>query len=327
LGTTTPTVEAALSDVEQWQSDQADRNQSELAEVEQEMESLRTAIANLQEQLAALEEFKAQVTGRSDSLGREGILKAYDAIFAALQEQAAQVVQRAALVAEAEAERLAALPDSLRQSEVASLVDEFEQFKDTEASLASLPESYRTVVVQHHQQVVDKLRDHINALMAGPVEVRGDTHAVEVVYAIDAPDGTPELLVVVVPVSDQTHTAWRERDEDLQSWIAARVVQGIYAASAEAHHPVQAMCGGHRGLLAIEVDLLGAPPRLSEAFQERISSLLSEAPELKAAHLVVTAREVSIDYLLPPEDDTESSLDDVELAPAASEAQEAADAG
>src|SRR5690606_11645553 len=126
---------------------------------------------------------------------------AHEAIFAALERQAEQVVERAARVAEAESARAAALEEVMKDSTSAPLLEEFEQFRDhVEPTLSALPESYRSALLQHHEQVVARLREHIARAGGGPVVLEAEVVGLDLVYAVDAPDGPAELLMVVLPL-------------------------------------------------------------------------------------------------------------------------------
>lgn len=304
-GVDTRTVEAALDEIASWRAEQEGKKQKELAEVEQELGTLRTALESLQQQLEALETFKAQLTDGEGDIELQEIERAYASIFDALASQATRVAQRATLVAEAEQARTDATLESLARSDSAPLFEEYRQFRTTvQPTLAALPESYRSVVTQHHEQLAAKLRETVGRLLAGPVTLDAEPLEVEVVYGIDAPEDAPELLIVVLPVADEVHGRWVSRDEDLQTWVAARVVQAIYQAVREAGPAgAQALCGGHKGLLAIEADLVGAKGDIGAVVQRQLEAVLGSAPELVAAGLKVTVREVSVDYLLPPEEE------------------------
>ncbi len=322
---TIETLDETVASLEQWRSEEGAKHNAELAEAEQEMDSLRKAVTNLEEQIKALEEFKSEVESRASSLPGRAISRGNDAIFSALATQSEALAARAALVSAAEAERSAALPAALAESDVGELVTEYRQFKEqVEPTLAALPESYRSVILTHHEGVANKLQDHLASRLAAPVQIEGDALEVQVAFAIDAYEGVPELLVVVVPVSEATHSDWQNRDEDLQTWLAARVAQAVYQAAKASGQPVHPATGGHRGLLAFELDLLQAPPGLVDSFREHLVVVLGSAPEFKGAKIKVAATEVPIDFLVPPEDEhTDSGVSTV----AVSGGQEAADAG
>ena len=125
---------------------------------------------------------------------------------------------------------------------------------------------------------------------------------IDLVYGVDAPEGTPELLICVLPISDGAFTEWADRPEDLATLLGARVVQGIYETTRQTGpRGAQAVCGGHQGLLAIEVDLEGAKGDVARALADNLTAVLSSAPELAAAKVRVHPRRVDVDFLLPPD--------------------------
>lgn len=304
LGTTASTVAAVLADVERWKADEEARHKAEMVEVEQEIKNLQTAIGNLQQQLEALTRFRSDLDGKASALGDQEVQRAYSALFDALGEQAKRLAARERLVGDKARERASSLAATLGGSDLGPLVQEYEQFKAAvEPTLGSLPQSYRDVILEHHANIAGKLRGHIDALTAGPIEVEAEALQVDVVYAIDAPDGAPELLVFVLPVDETVHSGWLDREDGLQLWLAARVVQAVYETSAKTGFVrAQAMAGGHRGLLVVEVDLAGADPAFVEGVERRLGELLSQAPELAGARVEATPRKVEVDYILPPDD-------------------------
>ncbi|MBX2801710.1 MAG: hypothetical protein KTR31_28790 [Myxococcales bacterium] len=298
-------VADALQEVERWRREEESRHTAELKETDDELRNLANAISNLEQQQQALARFRDDLLSKVASLPRRGLDRGHQTLFTVMREQSQALEKREAQVADATRKRLANLEATLRQSAVAPLVDEYRQFKvAVEPNLSSLPESYRSVVTQHHHRISERLQEHVHALLSVPVEIKAEPLRVEVVYSVDAPEGTPELLVVVIPVSDRVHFGWVDRQDGLQTWLAARVVQAIHeAALGSGFSEVDPMAGGHMGLLAVEVDLVGAPGPFLTMFEDRLAVLLSGAPELGGAAVLATASQVDADFVMPPEEE------------------------
>lgn len=303
MSSTVTTVTEALAEIARWRADEEARRKAERVEVDQELENLRSALENLQGQIAALEKFRAELTARDDGLSAQEIAKGYDAVLRGLSAQSERLVERSQALKRADEARTERALAELARSDMASAFEEYRQFRTSvEPTLAALPESYRKAVVQHHELLAARLREHVAALFAEPTSLDADPCEVEVVYGIDAPDGDPELFIAILPVPDTVHTEWARRDDDLQTWFAARVLQAVHAALRAAGLPAaQVMCGGHRGLLALEADLVGASHDVAAHVGRALAEVLPASPELVAAHLRVRPTEVPIDYLLPPE--------------------------
>lgn len=293
-------VQDALQDAAHWRADQASRQKAEQIEVDQQLAELRLSLANLQEKLAALEQFRASFDARGDELRKGEVQRAHDGIFEVLDAQRGALEGRSAELVAAEARRAAMLETVLAESDLASKLVEYKQFKQSvEPALAQMPESYRKVVLGHHEQVAAALRQRVAELTGDPVHAEGPPLTLDVVYAVDAPDGVPELLVVVTPVAAKALESWQDRPEDLQTRLAARVVQAIYEACfALGLEGVQVQSGGHRDLLAIEADVAGAPAGLAEELGRRLEAAFRGALELVAAKVTLTARGVHADQVL-----------------------------
>lgn len=298
-----PSVVTALQEVGRWRTEELARHQAELSEVDQEVSSLQAAVANLQQQLEALSRFRGELVGKGGKVDAQVTERSYSAVFASLQGQAGALAERTGLVRQAEGDRRAAIAAAMNDSAISALLQEYSQFKTVEPTLAALPESYRTAIVAHNSTVRERLKSALGNLNRGPVEVDAAEHTVEVVYAVDAPEGNPELLVVVLPLPEEVHSDWANRNEDLQTWVAARVVQAVYQACRLAGLPAaQALYGGHQEMLAVEVDVVGARADLPDLLARTLGQVLSDAPELAAAKVRVVGQPVAIDYLLPPEE-------------------------
>ncbi len=300
-------VTDALAEVTRRQEEQSSRHSSELAEVDQELESLRTAMANLQQQIEALSKFREELLTKAADSGAGSLhRKTYDAIFETLRSHAEALSGRAAELAEVHRAREQALSATLEDEAVQKLLVEFEQFKtQVEPTLHALPESYRSVLESHHAEVEEKLREHLGEHASGPATLDAEPLHLDVVVATDAPEGVVEVILLVLPVVEQVQTAWAEREEDLQTWVAARVMQAVYQVCQELGLAgAQAMYGGHQGLLAVEVELGATDPEgVRATLVETIDRMLAEASELAAAQVRLSARPVDVDHLFPPEDE------------------------
>ncbi len=300
------TVADVLAEVERTAAAESDRQSAELAEVEQQIVQVRGELASLEQQLSALTTVRDQLERSSSAQRHERLARAHHELFEVLREQAAGLGAREGALQQRSRQHLEGIEAQLETSSMAPLLQEYTSYIEAvEPTLAGLPESYRSAVVQHHQRLKTRLAQHIQALAAQmpPLE-QVEPLSVELVYAVDAPEGTDELLIVVVPVSDQIVVAWPERKGGLQTWLAARVVQPIYEAGKLAGFPqAQPTYGGYQGLVAVELELDVAPEGFVGAFEERLRALLGSAAELRDARVDVEPQRLHVDVVSPPEVD------------------------
>lgn len=296
-------VATALEGVATWRKEQEATREAELVEVDSQLETLRAELAALQEKVASLEAFRTELQGKDPEGGM--VARSYNAIFAALLSQATTLDERSAESLAARQARDAQVLATLPKSEIAPLVEEYEQFKAQEETLMALPESYRGAIVEHHQGVVERIQAYLDEHTSAPVPLEDAAPLeLELVYAVDAPAGKPEVLICVLPVKDVVLTDWANRPEDVSTLLAARAVQSIYEALKQTGPSgAQAVYGGHQGLLALEVDIDGASKDVAKVLADNLGAVLKSAPELAAAKLSVTARNVNFDFLLPPLDE------------------------
>jgi hypothetical protein len=299
------TVAAALEDVAKWRNEASTKSKSEIVDVDLEIEKFQAAIASLQQQIEALRKSRDEIAKKDGSLVEEEIGRSYNAVFAALTEQMEAVRGRATSLAESDTSRSTALTEALKDPTTAALMTEYTQFKTTvEPTLKALPDSYKAVIMQHHDGVAKKLRDTLEKVGGTAAPVDGPELSVDAVFAVDAPDGAPEVLMMVLPVQEQVGTDWQARTDDAQTWVAARVIQGAYAALQGAGLATARVAfGGHQGLLAVEVEIAGAKKDFGSNLQFELRKALAGAKELTAAKITVNTRELVVDHLLPPEED------------------------
>ena len=303
-------VSGALQELKDQHAREVERQAQELSEVDQELSGIREAITNLEKQLETLNKFREDLlTKQASGVGvDEG--SAYTAIFGVLSGQAQHLAARSAQVAKATAERNATQAATLEDPETKKLIEEFTTFKNTiEPSLANMPESYRAALMGAHTALESRLQERLAHLETGPVAVEGDPVAIDVVFAIDAPEGAAEIAMLILPVRDQVTTDWHEKGDTVELSVAARALEALYRTCHDLNYAhAQAMFGGFQGLLAVELELRGgeAQPWI-DALQNHLTAVLSNSPELKAAGVLANPSLVPADQLFPPEDDAEDT--------------------
>lgn len=306
-------LSAILMDVRAWRQEADDAHAKQLREVDDEVARLREAIENLQRELTALSGFRDELATRRRTVAREQSQRAHERIFDVLGRQSTALEERAFAAAEAELNRMAKIEETIRSSEKGTLFSEYEKFAANLPSLAALPASYRDVLTSHHQAQGEQLRAWVYELDAGPAQIEAEPLKLDIVYTVDQVEGEPELVSIVVPVDETVYSNWRDRTEDIQLSLAARVVQALYeTAHALGMARSHAMYGGHRGLLAVELEFpRGHDKDLSGLIQASLDAILSSAPELNAARITARAAMVPVDFLLPPAE-TAEEIDDVD---------------
>lgn len=301
------TVGAALEALARWREQEEAENEKNMVEVDGELSNLRQTLQQLKEQIEALVRYRQRLATRRGLLAAETVARGHEEIFAALTEQQATLAERARLVHAAVVQQAASLQKILEEPQVASLLDEYRTFRQKKDQLLDLPGSYRDAILGHHERVVDRLKAIVEKIDGRPAEVDAPPLTLDAIVTVDPPEGPAELAILLLPVTEETHSRWSHRNDDLQTWVAARVVQGLYEAARELQlsNPL-AVYGGHRGLLAIELDLTEAPPDadLVAVMNRHIDRILRSAPELVAAKVQMRAQRVPVDTLLPPDEET-----------------------
>lgn len=299
----TRSLAEALDEVARWRADELARHAADVAETDQEIASLKAAIVNLQQQLAARERARQDLAERLPSVNAMEVERRYHAVFSALGQQATAISDRSARLADAARDREARLADTLSRGEMAAVYEEYTQFKtQVEPTLKALPESYRKALLGHHEQVSAKVKIAVEEALSAPVTLEAEPLAVDVVYAVDAPEGQPEVMMVVCPIVETAVSRWQERGDTLELHLAARVTQAVYIGLTEAGlGTARVTTGAHRDLLVIEQEVVGARPNLSQIVGAALQRVTGASPELAGARVTVGVRQVDVENLLPPE--------------------------
>ncbi len=288
-------VAETLSATRSWHQEQAAKWSDELREIDAELERLAVAIRDLHDQVESAQRHREDIEGRQVAFGSQ----VYESLFDVLTEQARALAGRSVEARDITSTR----SEGMDSPEVKRLLEEYRTFKSQVApTLPGLPESYRSVIQAHHDAVVARLKEHY-ALDAGPEPVGAEVLELDVVYAVDAPDGPAEMLMLVLPVSDAVFSRWADRGDDLELYFASRVVQGVHTVLAELGMvTVFPAYGGHQDLLAVEIELDRTDRgELSDLVRQMVGEVLASAPELNAARVQARPFEVPVDLLFPPE--------------------------
>lgn len=301
-GSAIRSVAQALQQVGAWRDQEKSRCEVKREEVDREIDSLRDAISNLELQVAALQRFQGELDERAGDL--DG--KTYEAVFEVMSDQARALAERAAALAEVTSAAESTVDEG---EDVRSLLEEYRSFKTkVEPTLSGLPVSYRGVLQAHHDQVVSKLQRHFEQMRPKPPELPdAEPLQLDLLYAIDAPDGDAELLMFILPVHEVVHTEWDARPDGLELTVGALCVAAVYGVLADiGQGQLMALYGGHRGLIAVEAEVEPCDEAdVMAAIEANFSRVLGAAPELVACRVVLTTQRVPVDDLFPPDEEEE----------------------
>lgn len=296
-------IHEILAEVASWRSEADSKHQHQLDEVDEEVARLKNAIEDLQRQLTALGDLRHQLESKGAQLDAQEARKAHEGVFARLAQQAVSLAERVEPWRQAQQRRQDALAEALADSELGPVVAEFRRVEADPEALSTLPTTYRDAALAHHEATRAKLRAFADEADPGPQEIDAGTLSLDLVFTVDHAEAEPELVSFVLPVDEAVYGRWSDHPDDLRILVAARVVQGLYRASHALGTPgAHAMHGGHRGLLAVEVELDGADDDADVVamIREHVDQTLQAAPELRAAGLTLRLHHVPVDYLLPP---------------------------
>lgn len=299
-GAALPTVADALMEARSALEAHRAQVDSELEELDEEIAEIEAAVRKLQEQLGSLARHRENLLTRRERSGDA----CYRALYQTLGRQAEALAVRAEQMA-ARREEQSSAQTGMDEAEVERLLDEYRTFKKTIApNLAELPESYRGVLSSHHEEVVARLREHF-AEQLPPVVLEAAPLPVDVVFAVDPPEGHAELLMFVLPVREQAFEGWRELGDGVELYLATRVAQGVFQALVELDlRAILPAFGGHQGVLVIEAEIPAMERQaVLDRVHEVVDAVLRTADELAAARVEARISEVPVGDVFPAEEE------------------------
>ena len=211
-------VTTAMQQIDEERRVSSTARTEQLRRVDDEIVALRKARTNIEAQLTELETYRQEL-GRQEHAVREMVVQqGQRAIFQALTTQQQNLMERAQLYGERVASRNEQMLAELESSNLAAEFEEYRQFKnEIELTLEALPASYRSVVLQHHQQVLQRLRSQVESSLRKPVELSEEQLELDIVLAVDPFDTDLLALILVLPVSGRLASDWSLSSDDLES--------------------------------------------------------------------------------------------------------------
>jgi hypothetical protein len=301
-----PRLIDALEAITAWRESAEEECATQMAEVDAEEARLRDAIAELERQIDALDGLRTDIHGRLSLLDNKEIAKSYRAVVNALVSDRMLLETRSELLVRQRKKNLRAAEELLKDPELAQAIEEYEGFGAVEAQLPTLPPSYRRAIVEHHEQVTRRLQPLIASVNSWGELLPEAPQSVALVASIDPAEGEPEALVLVLPVSAAIYNDWGNRDEDLCSLLAYRMVAAASELARQAGVPDAPIAyRSFEGNLTIQIwfgenEVSG---NLREMAAGMLDQVKEEAAEYTCARVELYTLWLPPDVLTPPEED------------------------
>lgn len=283
-----PRLVQALEEVARWREGQETAARARRDEIDGERERLLADIRELERQIETLGGLATRVDEELAQLPRLETSRTRKAVDDGLDAESEVIVRRDAALAAALKRRDDRVAELLGQPDVSRLVEEYEQFQEAEPTLNLLPDGYRKAILAHHESVKERLRPVMEAAQAPLQAWSGERDAVTVVASVNPDQGPPEVLAVLLPVPFAVYDDWSDRNEDLASLLAYRVVGAIGATLSALGAPdASIQYVDYRGHLAIQVWLQDQSIQgdLRELFGSQVDRMREDASELAAVGL------------------------------------------
>ncbi len=304
-----PKLRADLDAIAAWRTERTAGYDDRIQEIAEEDERLQERLAEIKERLAELTEKRQTLQEEFRSVPEEVSRRSHEALLEALEADRLLLEARAAALTECEQENRAALEKRFEEPEIAAALEEYDKFKEVEPVLGSLPPSYRQVVLDHHAQLKERLAPIFELAQAPPDALDVDSAPLGLVASVDLVEDRPTAFALFLPVDYQVYRGWADRQEDLASKLAYRIVSVVASALEElGASDAPLVYHDFHGCLSIQVwlddhELEGDVQQTVEA---ATATVLGEAGEVALAKLVVQL--VWVDpSVIGPEDEEEGT--------------------
>lgn len=283
---------SALDEIGRWK-DRTERDVGvALSELGREEHDARQCLEEARRRLQALALVRNEQEERLARVASEQMVRERAAVRAGLRADRAILAERSLRLQAAVGERDARMAEEIAANpDLADALAELERFREIELRTGHLPASYLRALREQRDRALRRLEP----LLATPRAIEAPLAGVCVVLAVDPPEGPPEALVAVLPVSFAVYRDWATREEDLTTQFAYRMLAGVLGLLSElgvADAPVFYV--EVQDSLAIQVWLGDATVDLAHGdFRERalehLQAASEGAPELATASVEVYA--------------------------------------
>ena len=165
----------------------------------------------------------------------------------------------------------------------------------------TLPESYRSVILKHHEEVRTELVPIFKAFEEPLRELDKPVQNIGIIATVDPADERPEALALTLPIPFSVYTDLNDLAESLQHIVAYRccaAVSGMLLRAGVPSAPVQFV--DYHGMISIRVwlgdhDITGD---LKKALELELERLAKKSTELKAVQIGLEVAWVNLDVLM-----------------------------
>jgi hypothetical protein len=309
----TQTLAEAIAEIQAWQGNEQDKQHGALVSIERDEQELLNQINAMRHRLEGTKKAREEVRQNLDRLPEAAFRRAHLVLAERLPAERTALAERAEILRKADEAAKATARVELEDPEVQAALSELEGFKEIEATLATLPPSYREAILSHHEQVKAKLAPVLARAKPSPARFDGAPLTVSVVGSVDVNDGEVTAFALLLPVSDKAYSDWTAQPEDAAYGLACRVV-GVVAQLLKQLNAENApvMYRGFFDCLMIQVWL--ADHHITEDLPVELEKLLAietgRAAELDRAAVSVSPVWVAPFAIAPPEEGAIPDLTD-----------------
>ncbi len=288
----------ALEAVKMWRKTrESDYDQQSRALQLQEKE-LESQLASLQAKLENIREETVRMTRDRNSLEGQHVVRTRNAVLNGLESAQSLLESRDESLEKMVSARNKRIKSLISSAEFSAKVDEYAQFHEMMDNMKNFPESYRNAMLSHHGQVRTELDPIFDAMNEPLLDQELSKAAISAVAFVDPPEGPPEALAILLPVSFEVYTNWAGGNETLKHKLLYRInaaISGMLKKIGVPDAPI--MEENYDGFLLITVYLGN-----TDVAADVKNALITEIDDLRRRSAELASVQLTMDAIwLPPE--------------------------
>ena len=291
-----------LEQVRDWSTQQEVHCETKDVELTRQIQQSEQEIARLNQRLTDLRDQKTSLDEQVLRRQEEEIVRMKQALRTGLEAASQVIFTRNSLLSKQRKIRKDRLDSILKEPKYQEKILEYRQFQQTQAELASLPSSYRTAILQHHQTVRKELEPIFMVAEQPLPKTDKPAKVVGLVASIEPSYTNPEAMALILPVPFSVYTEPSGGDDSLAEVLAYRCCGAVTAALHKIGlREVSFHFADYEGYLSIQVWLNGKTINgdIKQSLFLEFEHLRNYTSELQAVRMAVDIAWVDPALLVP----------------------------
>jgi hypothetical protein len=295
------TLLSGLEEVFEWRKEREGYFDQKENEISARERHINEQLEQLNTQMAELQNHREETWNQRSLLNPQEQEKCNQAVQNGMKDDNNVISERDVFYQEFLREREERVLTLISSPSISKKVKEFEQFQDTHQQFDTLPESYRSVIIKHHNEVRAELNPIFTAF-AEPLRILDDEQKnIGLLATLDPQEGPPEALALTLPIPFNVYTDLSTAEESLHHLLAYRccaAVSSMLLKVGVPNAPIQFV--EYCGMISIRVWLGDhkVAGDVKKILQQELQALEKNSSEMKSVQLGLDVAWISLEALM-----------------------------